>query len=67
MGFADLSIAELVEDYQLDIDEVVRLCRELGIPFVDVDSFLALEDAKRIILWAQQSHKSQPTNPRTTV
>ncbi|WP_017327283.1 hypothetical protein [Synechococcus sp. PCC 7336] len=50
MGFADITIAELAEDYQLDVDEVVEMCRTFGIPFETPASFLALEDAKRIIL-----------------
>ena len=50
MGFADITIAELAEDYQLDLDTVIDLCRELGIPFTDASSFLALEDAKKVIL-----------------
>jgi hypothetical protein len=50
MGFADVSVRALAEDCQLNVDQVVALCRELGIDFQDADSYLALEDVKRVIL-----------------
>ena len=58
MGFADITIAELAEDYQLDVTAVVTMCEELGIPFEDEDSFLALEDAKKIILAARAQQQA---------
>ncbi len=50
MGFADLSIEELAEDYSLTPEAVLRLCDELGIAYRDTQTRLALEDAKEIIL-----------------
>ncbi|MBW4698959.1 MAG: hypothetical protein KME03_13880 [Aphanocapsa lilacina HA4352-LM1] len=50
MGFADVSIAALAEDYGLNIAQVFTLCRQFEIPFQNEHSQLALEDAKRIIL-----------------
>ncbi len=49
MGFADLTIAELADDYQLDIETIIALCHEQGIPFRNEQSLLSLEDAKTII------------------
>lgn len=50
MGFADLSIAELAQDYQLSIEDIFRLCDGLGIKYQSPQTRLALEDAKAIIL-----------------
>ncbi|MBC8122969.1 MAG: hypothetical protein H7Y22_14160 [Gemmatimonadaceae bacterium] len=50
MGFADISIVELAEDYNLPIERIFELCKHFGIPYQDQHSQLALEDAKRIIL-----------------
>lgn len=49
MGFADLSIAELAEDYRLSIEEVLKLCDRFGIAYQTPQTRLALEDAKTII------------------
>ncbi|MEP0753513.1 translation initiation factor IF-2 [Trichocoleus sp. Lan] len=49
MGFADLSIAEIAADYNLPVEEVVKLCEQLGIAYKTQQSRLALEDAKAII------------------
>jgi AraC-like DNA-binding protein len=49
MGFADLSIAELAEDYGLSPKEVLRLCDRFGIAYQTPQTRLALEDAKTII------------------
>ncbi|NJK62406.1 MAG: translation initiation factor IF-2 [Synechococcaceae cyanobacterium SM2_3_1] len=59
MGFADLSIAELAEDYQLNRESVLLLCEHLGIPHQDAHSLLSLEDAKRIILASKPPTTSQ--------
>ncbi len=53
MGFADVTVRELAGDYALDLQVVLTLCQELGIPHCDADSFLALEDAKRIVIRVQ--------------
>lgn len=49
MGFADLSIAEIAEDYNLPVEEVLNLCDQLGIAYKTDKTRLALEDAKSII------------------
>jgi len=49
MGFADLSIAEIAEDYSLSVEEVFALCDQLGIAYKTSKSRLALEDAKAVI------------------
>jgi ATP-dependent RNA circularization protein (DNA/RNA ligase family) len=49
MGFADLSIAEIATDYNLPVEEVFKLCEQLGIAYKTQQSRLALEDAKAII------------------
>lgn len=49
MGFADLSIAEIAEDYNLCIEEVCSLCDRLGIAYKNPQTRLALEDVKAIM------------------
>ena len=49
MGFADLSIAEIAEDYSLSVEEVFQLCDQLGIAYKNRKTRLALEDAKAVI------------------
>ena len=49
MGFADLSIAEIVAEYDLPSQEVGNLCDKLGIAYNTKETCLALEDAKAII------------------
>jgi hypothetical protein len=49
MGFADLSIAEIAADYNLPVEEVLRLCNQLGIAYKSPQTRLALEDAKAVI------------------
>jgi len=59
MGFADLSIAEIAEDYSLPVDEVLNLCDQLGIAYKTSKTRLALEDAKAIISQIlSQRHRS---------
>lgn len=50
MGFADLSIAEIAEDYHLPIEQVLGLCDRLGIGYTAPQTRLPLEDAKAVIL-----------------
>ncbi len=50
MGFADLSIAEIAEDYQRTVVEVLQVCDRLGIAYKSPQTRLALEDAKAILL-----------------
>jgi hypothetical protein len=49
MGFADLPIVEIAEDYSLPVEEVLELCDQLGIAYRSSESRLALEDAKALI------------------
>jgi hypothetical protein len=50
MGFADLSIAEIAEDYNTCVEQVCLLCDRLGISYTAPQTRLALEDAKAVIL-----------------
>ena len=56
MGFADISIQEIAEDFNVHVDEVLRLCNQMGISYKHSQTRLALEDAKAIMsyLLAQQ-------------
>ncbi|MBC7882318.1 MAG: translation initiation factor IF-2 [Anaerolineae bacterium] len=54
MGFADISIRELAEDCQLSVEKIQELCRSLGIAVRDGDTYLALEDVKRILLTVRE-------------
>ena len=58
MGFADLSIVEIAEDYNLSVEEVLGLCDQLGIAYKTSKTRLALEDAKAIIsqILSQRHH-----------
>lgn len=49
MGFADLSITEIAEDYNLPVEAVLNLCDQLGIAYKHPQTRLALEDAKAIM------------------
>jgi len=49
MGFANLSIAEVADDYDTSVTEVFQICDRLGIPYKNPQTRLALEDAKAII------------------
>jgi predicted DNA-binding protein YlxM (UPF0122 family) len=49
MGFADLSIAEIAEDFQVPVEDVLRLCDELEIAYKHPQTRLALEDVKAIM------------------
>ncbi len=50
MGFAELSIASLAEEYGVTVPEVYALCDRLEIAYKDRQTCLALEDAKVVIL-----------------
>lgn len=58
MGFADLSIEEIAEDYNLTVEVVCEICDRLHITYQDPKTKLGLEDAKAIILVAQSQIKS---------
>ncbi len=58
MGFADLSIAEIAEDYKLGVEQVLKICDRLNIRYQDAETKLGLEDVKAIILTVQSELKS---------
>jgi len=60
MGFADLSIAEIAADYNVAVEDVLRLCDELGIAYKHPQTRLALEDVKAIISQLERSRNSEP-------
>ncbi len=49
MGFADISIQEIAEDFNVHVNEVLRLCDQMGISYKHSQTRLALEDAKAIM------------------
>lgn len=57
MGFADISITEIAEDYNVPVEDVLTLCDRLGIAYKHPQTRLALEDAKAIMskILARQS------------
>ncbi len=50
MGFAELSIADLAAEYQIEPQAVFELCDRFKINYKNERTCLALEDAKTIIL-----------------
>jgi hypothetical protein len=60
MGFADLSIAEIAVDYNVPVEDVLRLCDELGIAYKHPRTRLALEDVKAIISKLDRGRDSEP-------
>ncbi|HBC42874.1 MAG TPA: translation initiation factor IF-2 [Pseudanabaena sp.] len=60
MGFADYSIAEIAEDYNLTIEAVFKLCDHLGIAYQDAKTKLALEDAKAVIMASEAQNSKNP-------
>ena len=50
MGFAELSIADIAAEYQLEEQTVFELCDRFQINYQNERTCLALEDAKAIIL-----------------
>lgn len=50
MGFAELSIADIAAEYQLEEQTVFELCDRFKINYKNERTCLALEDAKAIIL-----------------
>ena len=60
MGFADQSIAEIAADYNVAVEDVLRLCDELGIAYKHPQTRLALEDVKAIISQLERSRNSEP-------
>ena len=50
MGFAELSIADIAAEYDLETQAIFELCDRFEIDYKDERTCLALEDAKAIIL-----------------
>lgn len=50
MGFAELSIADIAAEYQLQEGDVFELCDRFKINYKNERTCLALEDAKTIIM-----------------
>ena len=50
MGFAELSIADLAAEYDLDKQVVFELCDRFKINYKNERTCLALEDAKTVIM-----------------
>ncbi|MCC0177439.1 translation initiation factor IF-2 [Waterburya agarophytonicola K14] len=50
MGFAELSIADIAAEYQIEEQTVFELCDRFKINYKNERTCLALEDAKTIIL-----------------
>jgi hypothetical protein len=49
MGFAQLSITAIAEEYNLPVEAVFHYCQQMGIAYKNQDTCLALEDAKAVI------------------
>ena len=49
MGFADLSIAQIAEDFKVRVEDVLEKCDQLGIAYKHPQTRLALEDAKAVM------------------
>lgn len=65
MGFADISIADIAEQYQVSPEAVCTLCQQLGIPYQNQHSNLALEDAKAVMLVFIEQQKQPPSSPQS--
>ena len=50
MGFAELSIADIATEYDLETQAVFELCDRFNINYKNERTCLALEDAKAIIM-----------------
>ena len=60
MGFAELSLAEIAEEYKISVETVLGLCDQMGISYKNEQTCLALEDAKALIyqILSQQKGKA---------
>lgn len=50
MGFAELSIADIAAEYQIEEQAVFELCDRFKVNYKNERTCLALEDAKAIIM-----------------
>lgn len=58
MGFADLSPAQIAEDFNVPVEDVLRLCDELAIAYKHPQTRLALEDVKAIMSVLEKRRES---------
>jgi hypothetical protein len=59
MGFADLSAAQIAEDFNVPVEDVLRLCDELEIAYKHPQTRLALEDVKAIMSALEKKRESK--------
>ena len=62
MGFAELSIADITAEYNLEEQAVFELCDRFKINYKDERTCLALEDAKTIIMEILAAKTKSETN-----
>jgi len=62
MGFAELSIADIAAEYQIEEQEVLELCDRFKINYKNERTCLALEDAKTIILEILANNNNSEAN-----
>ena len=62
MGFAELSIADIAAEYQIESQAVFKLCDRFKINYKNERTCLALEDAKTIILEILAAKKGSEAN-----
>lgn len=62
MGFAELSIADIAAEYNLEEQAVFELCDRFKINYRDERTCLALEDAKAIIMEILAAQTKSETN-----
>lgn len=62
MGFVDLSIADIAEDYGCSVATVMHVCDRRGIRYKDAQTRLPLEDAKAVMQTLIQQLPSDPSD-----
>ena len=67
MGFAELSIADIAAEYQIEEQEVFELCDRFKINYKNERTCLALEDAKTVILKILANKNNSEANWTKTI
>jgi hypothetical protein len=62
MGFAELSIADIAAEYDLEEQTVFELCDRFQINYKNERTCLALEDAKAVIMEILAAKTKSETN-----
>ncbi len=62
MGFAELSIADIAAEYDLEEQTVFELCDRFQINYKNERTCLALEDAKTVIMEILAANTKSETN-----